>query len=128
MLDRYANLGKPLHITAVQVPSSQSEDAATTSGCASIEGGGTWHQPWNEQTQALWIRDFLGIALSKPFVETITWRTLADVTNQYLPCGGMLTSDLKPKVGYEEWCNFRASIIAPVTTVLDQQSRRSPNE
>jgi len=124
MLDRFANLGKPLHLTAVQVPSAVSPDEADAwSGQIDIARGGEWHQPWNEQTQSLWLRDFLNIALSKPFVETITWRDLADAGPHYLPHGGLLRKNLAPKPAFHELASVRAESSG--STVIDQQQRRA---
>jgi hypothetical protein len=125
MLDRFANLGKPLHITAVQVPSAVSPDESDAwAGQIDIAQGGEWHQPWNEQTQSLWLRDFLNVALSKPFVETISWRDLADAGPHYLPHGGLLRKDLTPKAAFHELATVRAENAG--STIIDQQQRRAP--
>ena len=111
MIDRFANLGKSLHITAVQVPSSTAADRWDAwGGAISAEDGGEWREPWSEQTQARWLRSFCEIALSKPFVEGICWRDLADYEGHFLPHGGLLHSDLTPKLGYEEMLALRSEL------------------
>lgn len=106
-LDRLGNLGKSIHITAVQVPSSP-----TNGGKAS--GGGCWLKPWDEQVQAQWLKEFYTIALSKPFVETITWRDLADRPEDGHPItsGGLLKQDLTPKLSYKVLKELRADLHA----------------
>ena len=122
MIDRFALLGKPLHITALQAPSGTDADQWDAwGGSASVTEGGYWHEDWNEDRQAQWLKDFVRIALSKPFVESITWRDLADYEGHYLPHGGLLTRDLTPKKAYKELLRIRKSIPRPE----DKRRRRS---
>ena len=101
IIDKFGNFGKPLHITAVQVPSSPvargPEDA----------DAGAWHEPWNEAVQSRWLRCFYEIALSKPFVETVTWRELSDDGDHLIPCGGLLNADSTRKPAYDELLAMR---------------------
>ncbi len=111
MMDRFANFGKPVHISAVQVPSKIDRDEGDAwSGKYLPENAGCWHDPWSEALQSRWLREFYNIALSKPFVDTITWRDLADVDRHYIPHGGLLRPDLTPKLAYEQLCTIRAQI------------------
>src|SRR3990172_8820467 len=102
VLDLFAKLSKPLHITAVQVPS----DTAVGGRDTGVEGrtldGGTWHEPWTEEVQAEWLQRFIEVALSKPFVETVSWQGLADHSRQEVPHGGLLRADLAPKAAYPQ--------------------------
>ena len=102
-LDRLGNLGKPVHITATQVPSSPVANGKNS--------GGWWHEPWNESVQAAWLKDFYAIALSKPFVESVTWMDLADRPG-IMPSGGLLRSDMKPKAAFKTLSNLRNEILA----------------
>ncbi len=103
-LDRLGNFGKPIHITAVQVPSKAvSKDAAKTGGC--------WHRPWNEDTQAEWARAFYQVAFSKPFVESVTWRDLSDRrTPDVIPHGGLLDARFEPRPVYGTLRQFREEL------------------
>lgn len=104
-LDKLGNLGKPLHITAVQVPSA-------TPANGDGGNGGYWREPWNENIQAHWIKDFYTIALSKPFVESVTWADLADRSDPAaVPAGGLLAADLRPKAGYKLLKQYRAELM-----------------
>lgn len=103
-LDRLGNFGKPVHVTAVQVPS------ATPANRPGSSTGGWWRKPWDEAVQAQWIKEFYSIALSKPFVESITWSQLADATDGPVPSGGLLFSDLKPKLGYKTIASIRGQL------------------
>jgi hypothetical protein len=125
MIDRFGALGKSIHITALQVPSASTPDPWDAwGGTVSVEDGGYWHEPWTEDRQSLWFRDFTRIALSKPFVETITWRDLADYEGHYLPHGGLLNRDLSPKKAYSELIRIRRSL----PRVEDKRRRRPPGQ
>lgn len=104
LIEKFGNYGKPIHITAVQVPSN------TTLGPKDADGG-AWHQEWDEEVQKRWLREFYEIALSKPFVETITWRNLADGDGQILPSGGLLNADLSRKPAFDELVALREEIL-----------------
>jgi len=111
MLDEFAGFGVPVHLTGVQVPSSVTGDAsAACGGKASPARAGTWHGPWSPRVQAEWLNAFARVAISKPFVETICWRDLADGKGQYLPHGGLCRSDLRAKPALKELRDFRASL------------------
>jgi hypothetical protein len=73
--------------------------------------GGTWHEPWNEQIQSEWLRQFITIALSKPFVESVSWHGLADQKKQIVPHGGLLRADLEPKPAYQQIIKIRADLL-----------------
>ena len=92
LLDRFANLGKPLRITGVSVPS-----AAQPGLAGAIAVGGSWHTPWSEQAQADWLTTFCEVALSKPFVESVCIQHLADGLGDTFPAAGLFREDLEPK-------------------------------
>jgi hypothetical protein len=111
MLDEFMGLGKPLHVTACQVPSDVTADAWDAwGGKASIPDAGHWHQPWSQRLQAEWLQAFYRIAISKPFVESICWRDLADYEGHFVPHGGLCRNDLEPKLAFRELRNFRAAL------------------
>jgi len=112
MIDRFGGRGKPVHITAVQVPSSMATDKSDAwGGALSIDGGGSWRGEWSEEVQSRWIRSFYEIALSKPFVDAVIWRDFADGGAHYLPHGGLLRHDLTPKPAYQELLALRKSLL-----------------
>ncbi len=103
-LDRIGSFGKPVHVTAVQVPSAPA-------GEGPLAGGGTWWKPWSEAVQARWIKEFFAVALSKPFVESITWKDLADRPQAVMPAGGLLNPDLTPKAGFKIVKDYRGVML-----------------
>lgn len=115
MLDQFLKFSKPVRISAMQVPSS------ATLSKADVEErrrpaitGGMWRQPWSESVQADWLSEFLDIALSKPFVESVAWQGLADHVKLAVPNGGLLRADLAPKAAFTRMAEVRSSVHAKV--------------
>lgn len=102
LLDRLANLGKPMHITAVSAPSAC--DPGKPGG---FDRGGQWRKPWSPQSQADWLVAFSEVVLSKPFVESVCLHTLADGVGDGLPACGVLAENLTPKVAVERLAELR---------------------
>jgi endo-1,4-beta-xylanase len=99
MIDRLAALGKPLHVTAVAVPSDRS---AT----------GVADEAWSDKHQADWFANFCEVALSKPYVECVCLQTLADGVGTGVPSGGVLRADLSPKPAFKRLAKVRRSLIS----------------
>jgi len=107
-LDKLGNMGKPVHITAVQVPSSPTANGDRWYGSY-------WREPWTEAVQAQWLKDFYAIALSKPFVESITWADLADRPDpDTLAFGGLLNANLQPKSAFKVLKQYRTDLLNAV--------------
>jgi hypothetical protein len=111
MLDEFVGFGKGLHITACAVPSNVAADAWDAwGGQAPVPKGGQWHQPWSPRLQAEWVQAFCRVALSKPYVESICWRDLADYEGHFIPHGGLCRNNMEPKLSYKELRNFKAAL------------------
>ena len=112
-LDRLGNFGKSLHVTAVQVPSAPVGEGPSA-------GGGVWRDPWDEEVQARWLHEFLKVALSKPFVDSVTWRDLADRPEAcpLAAAGGLLNQNLTTKPAFE--------VVKAMRAGLQTTSRRPP--
>jgi len=111
LLDEFVGFGKSLHVTGVSVPSNVAADAWDAwGGQQPAPKGGQWHQPWSPRLQAEWVQAFCRIALSKPYVESVCWRDLADYEGHHLPHGGLCRNDLEPKLAYKELRHFRAAL------------------
>jgi GH35 family endo-1,4-beta-xylanase len=107
-LDQFLRMGKPLHITAVGVPS---ESSPGKEGAAEVKlDGGCWRQAWSEAVQAEWTLQFLQVALGKPFVDSVCWSYLVDNPRQAVPHSGLLRHDGSPKPAYEQWVRFRGEL------------------
>lgn len=111
-IERFAALGKPLHITELGIPSANDQRTLSTYE----ERGRTipypidavWHgAEWSEQIQADWVEQFYTLCFSKPQVDAITWWDFTDPG--YMPNGGYLTRDLLPKPSYQRLQKLIAS-------------------
>jgi GH35 family endo-1,4-beta-xylanase len=89
VLDHYATLGKPLHIT----------EFTPASGGEPITGS---HRQgvWNETAQAEYAERFYRVAFGHPATMAITWWDLCD-QGAWLKGGGLLRNDLSPKTAYD---------------------------
>ena len=103
MLDQLSKMGKPVHVTAVEVPSHATQQAAADCGA--------WHEPWNETVQSDWLRQFVEIALSKPNTESINWHSLVDRTDGPIEHGGLLRGDQAPKPAFEQYARLRRDLL-----------------
>ena len=129
LLDAFVSFGKSVHVTAAQVPSAVTADEWDAwGGAQAVERAGRWHAPWSQRLQAEWLQAFYRIAISKPFVDTICWRDLADYEHHYLPHGGLCRNDTKPKLAYRELRNFKAAMASASDGVIDQQKRKSKSK
>jgi hypothetical protein len=93
-LDYFAPIAKPLYITEVEVPSQNG------SGLYDGKVAGIWHEEWDQLRQGQWIEQFYKIALSKPFVERVTYSNLADTDDSAIANSGLLTAQLEPKESF----------------------------
>ena len=99
LMDQYAALGKPIHITEVQTPSSVEPEDPARKYKFHPDQAGWWHAPWCPETQADWVEQFYTIALGNSAVEAITWWSLSD-SRTFWPHGGLLDRHDQPKPAY----------------------------
>ena len=92
ILDRLGEYGKPIHVTEQSVPSSWQPEGEQV-------GAGWWRRPWDEATQAEFVRDFYTIVFSKERAEAITWWNIND-KDAFIVSGGLLDEDNNPKPAY----------------------------
>lgn len=98
MIDRFATLGKPIHITELAAPSSSEMDEwAILSSPDAVRNLGVWHRPWDPELQADWLEAFYTIAYANPNVHAITYWDFADYKNHFFAHGGMLDREGQPK-------------------------------
>ncbi len=87
-LDRYAELGKPIHITEF-----------TTHTTGQQITGGYRRGNWTPELQAEYWREFFTVCFGHPRVEAITIWGLDDA-RAWLPGGGLLDEQWRPKPAY----------------------------
>jgi hypothetical protein len=98
-IDKLANLGKPIHVTTLSAPSANP--------IRGPDGGGEWHAPWADATQADFLLAALEVALSKPYVETVCLQPLHDAGDDPTPTGGLFREDLTARLIVERLRQFR---------------------
>ena len=105
ILDRFASLGKEIHITELGTPSAMGPDLN-----AMIKEGndvGLWHNEWNERTQADWVEQFYRICMSRPAITAATWWSFSDAHGAFWPYGGLLNKQDEPKEAYNRLLELR---------------------
>jgi hypothetical protein len=105
ILDYFAPIAKPLYMTNVAVPSRNG------SGSHDGEVAGIWHGEWDQARQGQWVEQFYHIALSKPFVDTVTYSDLTDRKNSTIANGGLMTTRLEPKESFRTLKRLHDSIF-----------------
>ena len=107
LLDKFSTLGRPLFVTAVGCPGRNSPDADDASqGQHDPVRGGRWRRGWDPSLQAEWMDAVYHLALSKPYIESLSWSDLADIRPS-LPGGGLLDDVLQPKPAFTKLQEMR---------------------
>lgn len=108
-LDQFAELGKPIILTEIDVASEP-----------------------NEKTQAEWLRDFYTMAFGKPYVKAVVWSFMFD--NPFLPKAGIFgcqtqdrygncQSGPRPKQAYYSLKNLTRSWLTEGNETTDSQGQ-----
>lgn len=103
LLDRFVHQERPIIISPAGAPSSTIDDA-----------GGHWQTPWDERRQAKWLTQMATMALSKPFVESVTWCDLYDYDGMVLPTAGLLTQEGTPRQVFHRLASLRKRLADPL--------------
>ncbi len=101
LIDRFAALGKPIHLTEVAVAAAPGKDRKLKhfQERGLEDAMAEWHAPWTEQLQADWIVMFYTIMYAKPGVTGIMYTHFEDT---FWPYGGLLRKNLEPRKAYHE--------------------------
>ena len=105
-LDYFALIAKPLYITDVEVPSQNG------TGLYNGKVAGIWHEEWDQSRQGQWVEQFYKIALSKPFVDAVTYSNLADTNDSAIANSGLLTAQLEPKKSFQTLKKLHSAIFS----------------
>lgn len=112
MLDAFASLGKPIHITEMGVNGGTRGQAGTPGSSWSqlSMSEGTWHGGWNERTQADWLEQFYTIAASRQEIKALTWWDFMEPS--FSGNGALLYEDEIPRESYFRLLALREKIKA----------------
>lgn len=108
LLDLYALLNLPLHVT-IALPSSAAPDPAADPS-VQVETA-QWPSPPDDMTQASWGARWIALAVAKPFVRSVTWLQPSDATPHLYPHAGLYRPDqtAKPIVSWLK--SFRRELL-----------------
>jgi len=132
LLDEYGLIGKPLLLTAA-VP-SQPVTSVMIAAPDAAEGPvddhcGYWRRPWSTTVQSHWLEAILQIAMGKPYLEAILWKSLVDHPRMALPLAGLITEDWQPKPAYRRMTSVRQTLgkaqqspTAPVEAIKQSEA------
>lgn len=114
MLDRYAQIDKPIALTCMGVPSAPPAPPAKgdTADLDDLDPG-YWHEPWSADQQARWAAQVGAIAASKPYVQSLCWQDLFDPAlpqDAWMPAGGMMSASAAPKPGWKALRDLRQAL------------------
>jgi len=101
LLEHYADIGKPLHLTLVSPPAGKEQHD-------SFE----WHEAPSEAMQAEWLEAVYTLAYSKPYIVAVCCSPLSDLDNTQ----GILYNDYTPKDAYERLRELRKRLHTSPTS------------
>ncbi len=108
-LSSLAELGLPMHLSEVSVPS------AMPAACA---GMGYWRAPWDETVQADYLEAFYTLVFGFEPLISITYWDLLD-NGSFVNGGGLFHDDLTPKPAYERLRSLLAQWRTETTLTTD---------
>jgi hypothetical protein len=94
LLDLYSLLNVPLYVW-IALPSAEGPDPLADSR-VQLDSG-QWPHPIDESMQAAWGAKWIALAVSKPFVRTVSWLQSSDATPHLYPHAGLLRPDQTQK-------------------------------
>lgn len=112
----YANLGKPLTVSALAVPSLS--PTGKVPGWFKLPYGA-----WDQEVQARYLDAFLTLAYAQPEIEGVTWWCPVDGRLALIPGGGLLGEDLATKPAYEALRDWRIRHSTSDQTRTNEQGK-----
>lgn len=115
MLDQFAGFGKQVYLTvaAPSEPVTEVMIASTASDEPVDDNSGYWRRPWSPVVQGHWLEAVFQIAMSKPYIDAVSWQDLVDHPDIELPLSALVTADQQPRVAFKRLVNFRRNLGVP---------------
>ncbi len=108
LLDLYAILGVPLHVT-LGYPSAGTADPRADPDYRVTAGH--WRGGYSAQIQAEWAAEFGALALCKPYVQAVNWVHLSDGDPHQFPHCGLLDRAGQPRPAVERLAGLRKAYL-----------------
>jgi len=108
LLDRYAELDRPIAISALGAPATPFEQATPA---------GAWHSGWTEENQAAFFEAAATIALAKPFVTSVCCQGLGDEP-QGTTCG-LVSPDGRKRPVADTLARLRETLRAKDASLIE---------
>lgn len=111
-VDKFRKFGKEIYISEMGFPSSSEMDGFSFWRNQHPLTGGFWHKPWSEDIQAELAEKMFTIFAAKAEVTAINWFDFIDVGvnnavfDRFIPHGGLLRRDGKPKLSFKSIQKF----------------------
>ncbi len=96
LVDRFAEFGKPVHITEIGASSGLTRQDIVLENRDVPGAPYDWHRPWDEDLQADWLEETFTAFYSKPYIHSVSWYDFADFRT-FIPNGGLIRVDGTPK-------------------------------
>ncbi len=114
MLNAFASLGKPIHITEMGANGGArgivNQNSNTWSQMQLSHSEGSWQGGWNEGRQADWMEQFYTLAASRPEIQALTWWDFIEPS--FSGNGAFLYEDENPREMYFRLLALKERIIA----------------
>ncbi|MDX9911279.1 MAG: endo-1,4-beta-xylanase [Phycisphaerales bacterium] len=111
MLDRYAQLEKPIALSILGAPSAPSPHEAhdQPESPAARLAPGRWRSGWTPDSQARWAQEVGRIAATRPYVISLCWQQVRDHPGDAgeMPYGGLIDASGAPKPALAAWASLR---------------------
>ncbi len=108
MLDLYALINLPLHVTVFFPSSSKPDSQADQSIKVDTR---QWGGDPTEESQRQWAARWVSLAVAKPFVKSVTIAHAGDAQPHVFPNSGLMRHDFSPKPIFEWLKAFRTKYI-----------------
>lgn len=108
MLDQYAMLDRPLAISGMGCPSS---DLSPPKRPENYAQPGNWRANWTPGSQADWLSAYAGVALSKPYIDSVCWQEISDPSGATeMRSGGLLDQRMESRPALKRLSELRKAI------------------
>jgi len=111
LLDQYAGVERPIAVSVLGAPSQPPRLERVDQ---QPMDPGYWRLPWSDMQQGEWLTRVVGLAASKPFVQSVCWQEVGDVplgqAPREMPDGGLLNAAGQPKPALKRLYDMRMAL------------------